>query len=255
MLRREESCAPALVADAMARQAPTAVAKDRKNGDHRSTQDRRVTPASLMPDRENILHKVRTALGRRGGEAPERAPATRLAVPEISRSEKLERLIREFPGRAERADSREQACEIVRAMLAGRTAVALRHPLLESVGILRLPGVTAVAANEDELRAAASSAEVGISSPAYALADPGALVVLSSGCDERLVSLLPPAHIAVVSADAVLSGLDELFTVLPDPAAVSSSMVLIGGPSRTGDIEMTLVQGVHGPGELSLVIV
>jgi L-lactate utilization protein LutC len=53
----------------------------------------------------------------------------------------------------------------------------------------------------------------------------------------------------------VLSGLDELFTVLPDPAAVSCSMVLIGGPSRTGDIEMTLVQGVHGPGDLSLVVV
>jgi L-lactate dehydrogenase complex protein LldG len=173
----------------------------------------------------------------------------------MSRSEKVERLIREFPTRAERADSNERACEMVRSMLAGRSAVALRHPLLESIGILQLPGVTAVAAKAEEVRSAAATAEVGISSPAYALADTGALVVLSSGCDERLISLLPPAHIAVVSADTVLSGLDELFTVVPDPAAVSSSMVLIGGPSRTGDIEMTLVQGVHGPGELSLVIV
>jgi L-lactate dehydrogenase complex protein LldG len=208
-----------------------------------------------MPDRENILHKVRTALGRRGGEAPERAPATRLAVPEMSPSEKLERLLREFPARAERAGSAEQAGELVRSMLAGRNAVALRHPLLESCGILRLPGVTAVAGNADAIRAAAATAEVGISSPAYALVDPGALVVLSSGCDERLFSLLPPVHIAVLAASAVLSGLDELFTVLPDPAAVSCSMVLIGGPSRTGDIEMTLVQGVHGPGDLSLVVV
>jgi L-lactate dehydrogenase complex protein LldG len=211
--------------------------------------------AESMPDRENILHKVRTALGRRGGEAPERAPSTRLLVPEMSPSEKVERLMREFPTRAERADSKEQACEMVRSMLAGRPAVALRHPLLESLGILGLPGITVVAAKAAEIRSAAATAEVGISCPAYALADPGALVVLSSGCDERLISLLPPAHIAVVSADTVLSGLDELFAVVPDPAAVSSSMVLIGGPSRTGDIEMTLVQGVHGPGELSLVIV
>lgn len=208
-----------------------------------------------MPDRENILHKVRTALGRRGGEAPERAPATRLVVVEMSREERVERLLREFPARAERAHSREHACELVRVMLAGRAAVALRHPLLESSGILELPGVTAVGGTAEEIRSAAATAEVGISSPAYALVDPGALVVISSGRDERLFSLLPPTHIAVVSADAVLSGLDELFTVLPDPAAVSSSMVLIGGPSRTGDIEMTLVQGVHGPGELSLVIV
>jgi L-lactate dehydrogenase complex protein LldG len=208
-----------------------------------------------MPERENILHKVRTALGRRGGEAPERAPAPRPAVPKLSRLEKVEQLIREFPSRVERAASPAHACEIVGAMLAGRTAVALRHPLLESTGILALPGVTAVAANAEQIRSAAATAEVGISSPAYALADPGALVLLSSGQDDRLISLLPPVHIAIVPADAVLSGLDELFAVVPDPAALSSSMVLIGGPSRTGDIEMTLVQGVHGPGELNLVIV
>ncbi len=208
-----------------------------------------------MPERENILHKVRTALGRRGGEAPERAPALRLAVPELTQAEKVEQLLREFPSRAERAGSTAQACEIVGAMLAGRSAVALRHPLLESAGILALPGVTTIAGNAEDIRAAAATAEVGISSPAYALADPGALVVLSSERDERLLSLLPPAHIAIVPADAVLSGLDELFSLVPDPAALASSMVLIGGPSRTGDIEMTLVQGVHGPGELSLVIV
>jgi L-lactate dehydrogenase complex protein LldG len=208
-----------------------------------------------MPERENILHKVRTALGRRGGEAPERAPGMRLAVPDMTQPEKVERLMREFPTRSERADSNEQACEMVRSMLAGRSAVALRHPLLESIGILRLPGVAVVADTPEEIRSAAAAAEVGISSPAYALADPGALVVFSSRRDERLISLLPPAHIAIVSAETVLSGLDELFTIVPDPAAISSSMVLIGGPSRTGDIEMTLVQGVHGPGELSLVIV
>lgn len=208
-----------------------------------------------MPERENILHKVRTALGRRGGEAPERAPEPRLAVPEMSQAERLQRLLQEFPAKVERAESNVQAGEIVRTMLAGRTAVALRHPLLEAAGILQLPGVTPVGATAAEIRAAAAAAEVGISSPAYALVDPGALVVLSSSRDERLISLLPPAHIAVISADSILTGLDELYTIVPDPAALSSSMVLIGGPSRTGDIEMTLVQGVHGPGELSLVVV
>jgi L-lactate dehydrogenase complex protein LldG len=173
----------------------------------------------------------------------------------MSREERVERLVRDFPARAERATSPRQACEIVASMLAGRTALALRHPLLESLAILGLPGVRAGFATGDELRAAAATADVGISSPDYALVEPGALVVFSSEHDDRLVSLLPPAHIAVVSADSLLSGLDELFTLVPDPAARSSSMVLIGGPSRTGDIEMTLVQGVHGPGELNLVIV
>ena len=70
-----------------------------------------------------------------------------------------------------------------------------------------------------------------------------------------MISLLPPAHLAVVPRDRVLSGLDELFSILPDPAASTSSMVLITGPSRTADIEQILVRGVHGPGEIHAVIV
>jgi len=96
---------------------------------------------------------------------------------------------------------------------------------------------------------------VGISSADYALADTGTLVMLASPAEARLISLLPPVHIAVVPIERVLSGLDELFAVLPNPAAQTSSMVLITGPSRTADIEQILVRGVHGPGEIHVVLV
>ena len=69
-----------------------------------------------------------------------------------------------------------------------------------------------------------------------------------------MISLLPPVHIAVVPRERILTGLDELFTVLPDPSSVTSAMVLITGPSRTADIEQILVRGVHGPGEIHVVI-
>jgi len=59
----------------------------------------------------------------------------------------------------------------------------------------------------------------------------------------------------VLNTDRILTGLDELLTVLPDPGAVSSSMVLIGGPSKTADIEQILTLGVHGPREIHLVLV
>jgi L-lactate dehydrogenase complex protein LldG len=70
-----------------------------------------------------------------------------------------------------------------------------------------------------------------------------------------MISLLPPAHIALIPRDRILSGLDELFTRLPHPGEQSSSMVLITGPSRTADIEQILVRGVHGPGVIHVVVV
>ena len=96
--------------------------------------------------------------------------------------------------------------------------------------------------------------DIGITSADYVLADTGTLVMLASPQEARLISLLPPAHIAVVPRSCILTGLDELFTVLPRPAEQTSSMVLITGPSRTADIEQILVRGVHGPGKITVVI-
>ena len=62
-------------------------------------------------------------------------------------------------------------------------------------------------------------------------------------------------HIAIVPAACLLTGLDELYTLIPRPADRTSSMVFITGPSRTADIEQILVRGVHGPGEIHVVIV
>jgi L-lactate dehydrogenase complex protein LldG len=81
------------------------------------------------------------------------------------------------------------------------------------------------------------------------------LVVLSTPYEARMISLLPPAHLAVMACSRLLTGLDELFTLLPDPAVASSSMVFITGPSRTADIEQILVRGVHGPGEIVIILV
>ena len=97
-------------------------------------------------------------------------------------------------------------------------------------------------------------AGVGITGADYALADTGSLVLMSSADEARMISLLPPAHIALVPLERMLTGLDELLSVVPDPAEVTSSMLLITGPSRTADIEQILVRGVHGPGEIHVVL-
>jgi L-lactate utilization protein LutC len=106
-----------------------------------------------------------------------------------------------------------------------------------------------------ELTQVCARVDIGITSTDYALCDTGTLVMIASPAEARLVSLLPPAHVAVVPIERILTGLDELFTILPDPAALSSSMVMITGPSQTADIEQILIRGVHGPGQITVVIV
>jgi L-lactate utilization protein LutC len=106
-----------------------------------------------------------------------------------------------------------------------------------------------------ELRDLCATSDFGITSADYALADTGSLVMISSPNEARMISLLPPAHIAVVPRERLLTGLDELFTLLPKPADISSAMVIITGPSRTADIEQFLVRGVHGPGTIHAVLV
>ena len=105
------------------------------------------------------------------------------------------------------------------------------------------------------MKAACAAADIGITSVDYALAATGTFVMLSSHNEARLISLLPPAHIAIIPRSRILANLDELLSILPRPADQTSSMVLITGPSRTADIEQILVRGVHGPGEVCAVVV
>ncbi len=208
--------------------------------------------------RENILHRVRTALGRSEGQAVAEVPPVRLRVPAVDIEDRIAsftRCLEALAGKTRRAADRDAARQIAEETIAGRSAVASNAPFLEQCGITSLAGVRAGVASREELRELCATCEIGITSADYALADTGTLVLLSSPREARMISLLPPAHLAIVPAERILTGLDELLTLVPNPADVSSSMVLITGPSRTADIEQILIRGVHGPGEVTAIIV
>lgn len=205
--------------------------------------------------RDNILHRIRTGVGRSAGEAVADPPAVRLRVPEVGMEARIESMIVRIEALAGKCFRSSDPVGVVAAAILGKTAVASNSRYLQECGISALPGVRSGITDRKELRELCASAEVGITSADYALADTGTLVMLASPQEARLVSLLPPAHIAVVPRERILTGLDELFTVLPNPAAQTSSMVLITGPSRTADIEQILVRGVHGPGQITVVLV
>lgn len=153
------------------------------------------------------------------------------------------------------ANSAVEARDYVAGLLQGKQAIASNSPFLIDCGITALPDVRSNVEDKSELRALCAQADAGITSADFALADTGTLVMLSSREEARMISLLPPVHLAVVPRDRILSGLDELLMKAPLPAEGTSAMVLITGTSRTGDIEQILVRGVHGPGEVHIIVV
>jgi len=97
--------------------------------------------------------------------------------------------------------------------------------------------------------------DVGITTAQGAIAETGTLMLDSAREKNRLVSLVPPVHIAIVDACSIYPTLGEALSALHSPsAAVTPIVTFITGPSRTADIELTLTIGVHGPQELYVIV-
>ncbi len=151
-----------------------------------------------------------------------------------------------------------------------KTVVAWDQPLVKRLGLAaslrpfdipvyfadREPGT---ADRQDSFRQHAESAFIGITAADYCIAETATLVMKTRPGQPRCVSLLPSIHIAVIRIDQMLSNLNELYTLLKwNPAeqgeGITRCMTFITGPSKTADIEATLVHGAHGPRELYIVV-
>ncbi len=106
----------------------------------------------------------------------------------------------------------------------------------------------------EQLKETVFNVAAGITSAAGAIAETGALILWPSEKEPRLMSIVPPIHIAVLQADTIHSTLSEVMLKENWPAAMPTNIVLVSGPSKTADIEMTLAFGVHGPKELIVLI-
>jgi len=105
-------------------------------------------------------------------------------------------------------------------------------------------------------RDALFAADVSITGVDYLIAETGSLICVTRADDARSLSLLPPVHIVVADRSQLWPDLFDLFERLPDPqSGMPSCVAIITGPSKTGDIELRLVTGVHGPGEVHVVLV
>ncbi|MFO7714295.1 lactate utilization protein C [Desulfosarcina sp.] len=117
-----------------------------------------------------------------------------------------------------------------------------------------LPELVAYVEPVETFKADLFQIDVGITSVRSGVADTGAVVLWPTPNEPRLMSLVPPVHVAVLDADTIYNSLAEMMTVEKWADGMPTNAVLISGPSKTADIEFTLVFGVHGPKELVLLI-
>ena len=98
-----------------------------------------------------------------------------------------------------------------------------------------------------------SQVRAGLTGASAAIAETGSILVLGGPGRPLTASLLPEIHIALLREKDVYEQLGQVFQI--EEIRRAPTAVLVSGPSRTADIEMTLTIGVHGPGELQVICV
>jgi L-lactate dehydrogenase complex protein LldG len=109
---------------------------------------------------------------------------------------------------------------------------------------------------EIEFRLPENADLVGITGCFCATAETGSLVLLSGPETAASMALLPETHIAVVPASRIVAGHEEAFALMRlERGELPRAVNFVSGPSRTGDIEQTIVLGAHGPYRVHAIVV
>jgi len=158
-----------------------------------------------------------------------------------------------------------------------KSVVAWQHPLIEKLDLtavlasqkvpVHLTDVEASKTEDesadkarDELRKHVIDAYIGITSADFCMADTATLVMRTRPGQARSVSLVPSIHVAVITLDQIIADLIELYALVKwDPEVqkegLTNCMTYISGPSKTADVEATMVHGAHGPREVYVYVV
>ena len=207
-----------------------------------------------MSSRELILNKLR------GGKRPfsPAQPDTYIPVSPVNTADVLPRFVREaelLSSKVYQPADLEEALEMLLGIIGDDQQVLAwddaELPLPNLAGALAQANV-AVSAHND------ASVRVGITGADAALAGTGTLVYVSGNGRYRATSLLPPVHVALINRSQIVPNLESWVESQygNDLQAFqhASNVVLISGASRTADIALELILGMHGPGEMHIFI-
>jgi L-lactate dehydrogenase complex protein LldG len=216
-----------------------------------------VARRNVVTARERMLSVLRVGLrGTTVPALPEIGASTPIALAE--QAERFAAVLTKIGGRVDRVRGFAAAAARVYDLLvaAGGKRVALSDaPELVAFATAWPAGTQLLP--HDALRDELLAADAGVTFAQHGIAETGTLVLLSSQEQNRLASLLPAVHIAVLPVSRLFGSLGEAFAGLQglDGAPRSRTITFVTGPSRTADIELTLVVGVHGPKALHVVLV
>jgi len=212
-----------------------------------------------MSARDEILARVRAGLAK--GDAGTRR-ATALAYLRTASPGTQPMLVGDLVARfCAKAGSLASTVERVAdyAAVPARVAAYLAaHDLpVRAVTALDVAGLDWAAAGVDSHSGCAADADpVGITGCFCAIAETGTLLLLSGPATPASVSLLPETHIALVPAARVVATMEDAFALLRrERGQLPRAANFVSGPSRTGDIEQTIVLGAHGPCRVHLIII
>ena len=217
--------------------------------------------------RDRMLARVRNALGPRDGETAARARAEAyLAAHEQGPRPRMPAdLAERFMQRATDMQSTVEriagADAIPRHIARYLEALTLPPPLAaqKSQAGICWPEFAALdwagARLTIEARPTTGNDRLGVTGVFCGIAETGTLVILSGHDTPTATTLLPDTHIAVLRSSRIVAGMEEAFALIArERGRLPRAINFISGPSRTGDIEQTIVLGAHGPFRVHILL-
>lgn len=218
--------------------------------------------------RDRVFDRVRQALGKRGrdGAGVALAEATIAAHaqgprPSVAgdRVVRFTQRARDMESSVERVAEPAQVPGAVRRYLDSLRLPPALSPQVSRAGVC-WPEFAALdwegAGLDIEARPTLGSDRLGISGVFCAIAETGTMVLITGPDCLTATALLPDTHVAVVPASRIVDGMEDAFALIRRERGVLPRAVnLISGPSRTGDIEQTIVLGAHGPFRVHVIVV
>jgi L-lactate dehydrogenase complex protein LldG len=213
-----------------------------------------------MSARDNILGRIRTALGRNGPRSESDAAAMRAKLTEHPRGPQPAMLWEPVARFRERclslSSTVDQVTDLEQVPAAVERYLANNDLARRGVCWPQFAHLDWNAAGlAVEARPAHGEDPMGITGAYCAIAETGTLMLLSGPETHPKSSLLPETHIAVVPVSRIVAAMEDGWDLLrSERGELPRQVTFVSGPSRTADIEMTLVLGIHGPYRVHIIL-